>query len=396
MKKIFIILLALLTSVAHVSAQDAFRGPYATQKFGDNTFLGIGGGVNTLLSPGNQPMISPAVDIYAGKWFVPALGLRIGYQGLSLKEKYAGADFHEHFWMEPDADGVYKYGFNYFHGDVLWNLFQTLSGCKQRSFELIPYFHIGLEVIYNPEKGFFSDQRDPESCFGPGLMAKINFNKNLAGIIDVRDIMFAGRFHNYNQGGFVQTVSASAGLMYSFGNTVWEKAASSSELNEAHASLQSARESLASANAALASALAAKEALEARSAALASELESLRAKEDEKDVVYIKTALGVVPLVLYYEIGSKVLNFTERRHLDDYVKAVLKQDPERLFVLTGSADKGTGTSEINTDLSNGRAEGVKKILEAEYGVKSDRITIYSKISEENEDPRFDRSVFIEH
>jgi len=397
MRKLFSIAIAALASVSIASAQEAVKGPYATQKFGDNIFVGATGGINTMFANDNQNKITGDFDVFAGKWFTPSLGLRAGFQGFTLKEQYS-ADFYEHFWMEPDANGVYKYGFNYLHGDLMWNMFNTFAGYKQRVFDLIPYVHTGLEVIYDPETGVFSDRRDPELVLGPGIIGKFNINDHWSALVDVRDMFLSGRFHNWNGGGVTQIVTASAGIMYTFGNTKWSRAVSVDELDAANASLASAREALAGANAALASALAAKEALDARIAALTAELDALRAQqpESEKDVVYIKTALGVAPLTLYYEINSKELNVTERRHLDDYVKAILAQDPDRVFVLTGSADKGTGTPEINADLSSGRAAGVQKILESVYGVDSSHITVHSKISDENEDPRFDRSVLIEH
>lgn len=397
MKKVVVLMLALFAGVSIMSAQDAYRGPVATKNFGSDIFVGAGAGINTMFAPQNQNKVTGDFDVYAGKWFTPSLGLRVGFQGLTLKEKYP-ADFHEHFWMEPDADGVLTYGFYNIHGDAMWNVFNTFFGYKERVFELVPYAHVGFQTIFDKARGVFSDARDPEFEVGPGVMGIVNITKNLGAFVDVRDNLFSGRFHNWNEGGVTQVVTAALGVMYTFGKTDWDRSVSASELDAANASLAAARESLAGANAALAAALAAKEALDAKVAALAAELDAYRAKDanDDKDVVYVKTALGVAPLTLYYEINSKVLNVTERRHLDDYVKAILAQDPDRVFVLTGSADEGTGTPEINADLSAGRAAGVKKILEDVYGVKAANIDVHSKISNENADPRFDRSVLIEH
>lgn len=398
MKKIFVLAFAFIATASAMFAQDAYRGPVATKKFGDDIFVGAGAGINTMFAPQNQNKVTGDFDIFAGKWFTPSLGLRVGFQGLSLKEQYP-ADFHEHFWMEPDDKGVYTYGFTNVHADAMWNILNTICGYKERVFELVPYAHVGFQTIYDPNRGMFGPARDPEFEVGPGVMGIVNITKNFGAFIDVRDNLFSGRFHNWNEGGVTQVVTAAIGVMYTFKKTDWDHACSGADLDAANASLASAREALASANTALAAALAAKEALDAKVKALADELDALRAQNtnnDDKDVVYIKTALGVPPLTLYYEINSKVLNVTERRHLDDYVKAILSQDPDRLFVLTGSADEGTGTPAINADLSAGRAAGVKKILEEVYGVKAANINVHSKISNESADPRFDRSVLIEH
>lgn len=397
MKKLILVFAAVLASASIASAQDAKSGAVATKKFGDDIFVGASAGINTMFAPLNQNKVTGDFDIFAGKWFTPSVGARIGFQGLTLKEQYP-ADFHEHFWMEPDANGVYKYGFTNIHADLLWNIFNSF-GYKERVFELVPYAQVGFQTIYDAATGgMFNARRDPEFEVGPGIMGIVNITNHLAAIVDVKDNFFSGRFHNWNEGGVTQVFTATLGVMYTFGKTDWDRAVSGADLDAANASLASAREALAGANAALAAALAAKEALDAKVAALAAELDALRAKDnnEDKDVVYIKTALGVAPLTLYYEINSKVLNVTERRHLDDYVKAILAQDPDRVFVLTGSADEGTGTPAINADLSAGRAAGVKKILEEVYGVKAGNINVHSKISNESADPRFDRSVLIEH
>ena len=57
------------------------RGPYETNRFGDNWFIGVGGGINVFLNEGYKVKIGPSVDGNFGKWFTPAVGMRVGYQG---------------------------------------------------------------------------------------------------------------------------------------------------------------------------------------------------------------------------------------------------------------------------------------------------------------------------
>lgn len=59
------------------------RGPYETNSFGDNWFIGAGGGINTFLNKNFDPKIGISVDGNFGKWFTPAVGMRIGYQGIN-------------------------------------------------------------------------------------------------------------------------------------------------------------------------------------------------------------------------------------------------------------------------------------------------------------------------
>lgn len=402
MKKLFFCIVAVLASASLSMAQNA-RGPYHTNKAGDNLFIGVSGGVSTLSTSTNETMFTPDFEITFGKWFTPSVGARIGYQGASLKEKYADHDFHEHFWMEPDKNGAFKYGFGYVHGDVMWNFINAIWGYKERVINVIPYLHAGYECIWNPETGITGAARDPEFVAGAGILATAKLTKRLALTADVRNLMFSERFHDWNRGGVGQVFTGSIGLAYAIGKTDWDRCSGNADLADAKAALAAAQAALAASEASLAAACSAADDLNAKVKGLTEENASLKAAvenavpKNENDVVYVKTALGVAPLILYYDINVTELNATELRHLDDYVKSILAQDPDRKFTLTGSADKGTGTMEINTRLAAGRSAGVKKILMEKYNVKAENIVVKEgKVTDENADPRFDRSTIVEH
>ena len=62
------------------------RGPYETNRFGDNWFIGAGGGINIFWNEGmdyDNLRIAPSIDANLGKWFTPSVGMRIGYQGIN-------------------------------------------------------------------------------------------------------------------------------------------------------------------------------------------------------------------------------------------------------------------------------------------------------------------------
>ena len=101
-------------------------------------------------------------------------------------------------------------------------------------------------------------------------------------------------------------------------------------------------------------------------------------------------------LVVYYYINKEDLNFSELHHLDNYVQGTLAAEPDHVFYLTGSADKGTGTMERNVYLSNARAENVKKILMKDFGVKEENIVIKATVvTDKHLDGALDRCVLIE-
>ena len=101
-------------------------------------------------------------------------------------------------------------------------------------------------------------------------------------------------------------------------------------------------------------------------------------------------------IVLYFYTNVDKLNFSELRHLDEYIQRTLKDDPNHVFFLTGSADKGTGTFERNAFLCRSRAYNVRDILIRDYGVKPENVIIKATIiSDKHLDGALDRCVLIE-
>lgn len=130
-------------------------------------------------------------------------------------------------------------------------------------------------------------------------------------------------------------------------------------------------------------------ALQERVNALEKENKDLKAQIEElknakPDTVTVSKAGDLVsPATLYFEIGSTKLSEREEAHLDFYVKNILEQAPDKVFVLTGSADKGTGTASRNQYLSEQRVNNVKKILVEKYGISEDHLVVKAEGSSNN-------------
>ena len=65
------------------------------------------------------------------------------------------------------------------------------------------------------------------------------------------------------------------------------------------------------------------------------------------------------------------------------MKNILEQAPEKVFVLTGSADKTTGTAKRNQYLSEQRVNNVKKLLVEKYGIAEDHLVVKAEGSSNN-------------
>ena len=428
--KVFKFLAAVLVASAFslsVSAQETtaenrdengkiVRGPYLSNGFGANWFVGAAGGVNIFMNGANgySGRVGGALDIYVGKWFIPDLGVRIGYQGLTGRMN--GAEF-----AGVDDKLVEKFQFWYLHGDVMWNISNTIGGYKESRFwNFIPYAHFGTMRIFDHENPAYDEgQRvnahDNELAFGVGLYNTLRFSKRVYGTIDVRETMFSPRFHGNtgvsDLGGVCSNLSVTAGIGVYLGKVGWERG------SRDNGSAAAAAAAVAAAEAALLAAKEANNALAVENGEIAADnkalnddinrlkdqLDSLEKAAQNLDKVYINDTtyvtlkLGTAPCTLYFAKGSYTLNATELQHLDFYVKNIINQDPDHAFYLTGTADSATGTEAVNAKLSKRRVETVRKLIMDKYGISSDRLIIKdAKVSNKFSDPRLDRSVIIEH
>ena len=112
------------------------RGPYETNRFFDNIFVGVAGGVNLYFGENDSEgkfgkRLAPALDIHAGKWFTPSIGARVGYAGLQAKGWTTANSIYA-----KGADGNLfkeKFGVMYLHADAMWNLSNALNGYREDS-----------------------------------------------------------------------------------------------------------------------------------------------------------------------------------------------------------------------------------------------------------------------
>ncbi len=79
---------------------------------------------------------------------------------------------------------------------------------------------------------------------------------------------------------------------------------------------------------------------------------------------------------IFFKINTNTISSSEMTKvaaIADY----LKEHPEANVVITGYADKGTGTMQINLRLAAKRAEAVAQALRNNYGIPADRMTVKS-------------------
>lgn len=324
------------------------RGAYETNKFGDNWFIGAGAGVNSWLVNGASPKAGVAVDAFVGKWITPTVGVRMGWKGLkdgvSAKDGYTIADE--------------KFTYNSVHADVLWNLSNLFSGYKEtRTWNISVY----------PTFAYMNAAKNKEFGAGIGMLNNFRLGNRVGLYLDLSALTTKADFAGISPR--PKTLvgvlpSATFGLTVNLGKTGFKR----------HSSVVPAIVPVPFTEAQYNNLQDKVNALEKENKDLKAQIEEL--KNAKPDTVTVSKAGDLVsPATLYYEIGSTKLSEREEAHLEFYVKNILEQAPDKVFVLTGSADKGTGTAARNQYLSEQRVNNVKKVLVEKYGIAEDHLIV---------------------
>ena len=355
------------------------RGPYETNRFGDNWFIGAGGGVNILLNEGYDPVIGPSIDANLGKWLTPSVGMRVGYQG---------------FKTNVSADNATQnFGYMYFHGDFLWNMSNALGGYKETRFwNLVPYAHAGYFRTYGLNGSEFYDN---EIAAGAGLLHNLRLIDRLDLIIDMRATVMNGRAIGTDGVSLLPSVTAGLAVDLGFPNFVrTSTVVAALELANAEKSaiLEAATLALEAANLALEEE---NMDLEKANAALAKENSALKKKPSGMDFTAFFENMS--PATVYFEIGQAVLNDKEMEHLDFIAKNIVSsadKNTKIYLTLLGTADGNTGTMRRNQHLSEARAKYIYDILTAKYNISKERLIIKSEVVRKAAKPALSRAVVI--
>lgn len=396
-----------LTASPAVMAQDngnrdengkVVRGPYETNRFGDNWFIGAGGGINLFWSEGldaDNMKIAPSIDFNFGKWFTPAIGMRVGYQGINSQ---VWSDTPTLLGPTRDADSqmyLEKFGYMYIHGDFLWNMSDALGGYKQTRFwNFVPYLHAGYFRSYGLDNVDFSDN---EIAAGVGLLHNLRLVERLDLIVDMRATAVNARVRGATGVAVLPTVTM--GLAVDLGWPAFVRTSTVlgefeemtidqiAALEAAALALEIANESLQEENAML----------NASNGKLSKEVKTLKAKAN--DPVFTADAFfeAMGPAVVYFNIGKTVLDPKEMSHMDfiaDNILTKVDQDTKIHITVAGTADGTTGTLKRNQYLSKARGEYVMNLLTQKYGISKDRIVLHPEVISKPSDPSMSRTVTI--
>ncbi|MGN0188695.1 MAG: OmpA family protein [Candidatus Cryptobacteroides sp.] len=338
------------------------RGPYETNSFGSNWFIGVAGGINTVgtfklpSNMSNKAGVGGAVELTVGKWVTPCVGLRLGYQGIGLNGKLTTSGVTEN----------YKKPYHYAHADVLWNVSNAIGGYRDdRFWNFSPYITTGY--VYSQASNY---------VLGIGLLNSLRLCDRLDLTIDLRGVTGKASVIGLNKGR-VCNFSALVGLSVDLGKNKWKRA---TQIPEGYAPYSTAMvDELKSKNAQYAKE---NDQLGKEVASLKKENGSLKSENDAlKKAAKAPKKLTVTSGAVFFKIGETTLSSADLYQLDFYVKNVIEQDPDAKFLLTGYADKNTGGKKRNQYLSEKRVEYVSNILRTKYNVDENRIVVKAVGSE---------------
>ena len=361
------------------------RGPYETNRFFDNIFIGAAGGVNIYHGENDSygalgRRLAPALDVNVGKWFTPSVGARIGYSGINAKGWTVGQTLYAKELFDKKAD-IYneKFGVSYLHTDFLWNFSNAVSGYKEtRTWNFVPFFGAGWARSYG------NRAYDNEFAMSIGLLNNIRLCDLADLTLEARHMFVNQRFDGVSGDSKSEGMtSVTIGLTFKLNRRNFKRAAAPVDVTP----YLNRIEVLEDDNTTLAG----------KNRRLADENEALRNRKPETVIVEGENKVSATPVALFFKIGQATLDKKELTNLDFYVKNALEADRNKTFTLYGGADKATGTAAFNQKLSEKRMQYVYDLLTNKYGIPADRLKKRAEGDTNNRfaEPELNRAVIVE-
>lgn len=325
----------------------------------DNWFLQLGAGIDVpyvenWLDTGEKGKrhITAAYNLGFGKWFSPYFGWRISFtggaihydSGLYSKAKYVNANL-----------------------DIMWDMLNSFNVKQDRVFSIIPFIGLGGTFLWDYTGGCNDMDTDgtPKTNewvlpVSAGIQFRFRLCKYADFFIEGRSQFMADQFNRHTKGRPIDVnVQALAGFNINLGGRgfkTYNPCNYLSHIAELNNQINDMRADLATCGAALAAAEA-----------------QLPCPEVKKEAA---PAAQPVPLMSTVRFRINSARISDEEMVNVYNTAEwMKANPDQKVVICGYADKDTGTSEYNMELSKKRADAVYKALTSQYGIPSDKLVV---------------------
>lgn len=358
---------------------DNDRYKVETNHFWDNWFVSAGFGGQIIFGNHDKQVkffdrIAPALDIAVGKWFTPGIGVRLMYSGLSVKgatQKEGHGEFPTHSTgvdvPGKGGDGYWlmkqKFDFYNLHLDALFNMSNILCGYNEkRVYNCTPYVGLGWARVWESPQSM-------EVSANVGILNSFRLNDALNLNLDIRGAYVSDRFDGELGGRWGEGIwSATVGLTYRFKQRGWGRSKTIVRTHDRQRELKAMQDKLNDMQAQLA--------------------------QRKRDSITVVRTLAAANFVIF-KIDTWELTNESRVQLGLFAETIKKADPNAVYIITGYADKGTGSIERNVILSKNRARVVYECLVNEFGVPKKQLRVDHKGGVDNmfyNDPRLSRAV----
>lgn len=363
---LFVAPMTMAATTEPETVQDESQG-LLMNGFWDNWYISLDGGISLFFSPEDgcfdnfTKRIAPNVGLNFGKWWTPVFGTRIGLDYMSANSSTALTDafgyqdavsynnlyVQKHHGLRPHIDGMVD----------LVNLFGGYS--KTRVYSLVIYGGFGYGYGWAADQPISTGRWDTE--IRGGLINSFHVSKAVDVNIELKVSKFDSSLSQEPSNDFTNLMaSANVGIAYKFNERGWEAPvvpvivpvipkysdaegdALVARLQEANNRIKDLENELAIANENLAVALDA-------------------ANKDQAPA-----------FTIYFDINQSAINACNRKVVKA-MAAAIKADPNTKYVVTGYADKETGTDAFNAKLREARAKSVYNAL-VKYGVNPDQLS----------------------
>jgi outer membrane protein OmpA-like peptidoglycan-associated protein len=364
---LFVAPMTMAATTEPETVQDESQG-LLLNGFWDNWYISLDGGISLFYSPEDgcifdnfTQRIAPNVGLNFGKWWTPVFGTRIGLDYMSANSStglttafgyqdevsYNNLYVQKHQGLRPHIDGMVD----------LVNLFGGYS--KTRVYSLVIYGGFGYGYGWAADQPISSGRWDTE--IRGGLINSFHVSKAVDVNIELKVSKFDSSLSQEPTTDFTNLMaSANVGIAYKFNERGWEAPVvpvivpvipkySDAEGDALVARLQEANNRI-------------------------KDLENELAIANENLAVALDAANKeqAPAFTIYFDINQSAINACNRKVVKA-MAAAIKADPNTKYVVTGYADKETGTDAFNAKLREARAKSVYNAL-VKYGVNPDQLS----------------------
>lgn len=325
-------------------------------------FVGIQGGVQGTFTNYNfGKLLTPVAGLQIGQYYTPVVGSRLAFNGWRGKT------------ASRETDKTYGYDYVNTDLDLLINLSNAIFPRRSHKFNVVLVAGAGL---YWAKYGHESDElrragSEGSFSFRGGLQLGYDVSRNLCLSLEVLANGLDDNFNLKKNGKIDWQGTAMVGLTYKFRKKKNKSDASSTMMTQDYDGGRGGN--LATADKPDAEA----EARRKAAAEAARREAEAKARREAEMAAARKAEPKETRSDIFFTIGKADLSTADETRLGE-LAAWLKQHPEAKVTVTGYADAGTGTPEINRTVSKRRADKVADTLRRKFGVPASRIVVEAK------------------